>query len=208
MLLSSLIRRIRKELGDCDGDRYEAWHVAQVAQEVACTLFAVSKDLFIEPKEIEVTGGELVNLSGCCDFIQRVEGIIDGNGTVIKELKTTVESGKVPYLRGGCSSGLPDEATIASKEGKHIKLSPPLPPGKKIKIRVWCSSQPKFSKLSDDIGIPCELQSDLIKLIKATLLEVDDDSMSGQTLSDRLTSRAGQMITAKRNQRKEYGAEK
>lgn len=161
-----------------------------------------------QPKDITVTGGELIDLSGCCDFIQRVDGIVDGNGNLLQSIKTVFESPKAQYGRTGCKAGgLPSEATIVNKEGKHIRLSPPLPPTKSIKIRVWCASSPKFSKLSDDIDLPCELQADFIKLVKATLLEADDDSASGMNLSNSLTSKAGQMIIAMRSQRKEYAKE-
>lgn len=209
MKVSALVRRIRKDLGDCDGNRYEGWHIMQIASEVACTLFGVAKDAFVKPREITVTGGELIDLSGCCDFIQRVDGIVDGNGNLLQPIKTVFESPKAQYVRAGCKSagGLPTEATIVNKEGKHIKLSPPLPPTKSVKIRVWCASSPKFNKLSDEIDLPCELTADFIKLIKATLLEADDDSASGMNLSNSLTSKAGQMILAMRNQRKEYAKE-
>jgi hypothetical protein len=208
MKASTIVRRIRKELGDCEGNRYESWHILEVMRGTLCSLYAVSKDAYVGPKTITVTGGELVDLSGCCDFVQRVDGVLDGNGNVMKTIKTSFESSKGGYTRAACSSdGLPGEAILAGAEGKHIRLSPPLAPGKTVRLRVWCASAPSFEKLGDDVAVPCDQMEDFIKLVKATLLEVDDDSISGQALGDRLTSRAGQMITAKQRQRQAYKKE-
>lgn len=207
MNTNSVLKRVRESLGDCEGDRWPTWYILDVMNGVLCSLYSISKSLFVKPKTITINGGDLIDLSDCCDFIDRVDGIVNGDGVLIQEIKTSKELGNAKYTRTrSCNSTSPSEAFLIGSDGQHLKFKPSLPFGKEIKIRVWCADKPSIAE-DGSFDIPCELQEEFIKMVKATLLSDDDDSVSSLTASNSLMSQANSMIAVKKKERAEYAKE-
>lgn len=186
------IREIQADLGDCEGIRYSKTKIRNVLRRVLCQLWDVTSSVDDKSKIVTLTG-ELNDLSACCAEITRVDGIVDGNGVLTKTLNTSKEQAKGGYTRKSCSpDGLPSEVFIIN--GTQIRLSPPT--AKEIKVRVWCRANPPSVDVAGDIDIPCEMQSNLIRMVKAELLEVDDDSNSNISMSDRLLQRVTGLLGA------------
>lgn len=213
MKVSSVVARVRLDLSDCDKSAY-AWktpHIVDVINDMMCQLFALRHDLFMRPITVEFLGGDLLDLSACCDMIKSVEGVVDGSGQIIKRLVTSSSDNESNYTRirkcrgvvTAITGGLPDAAQVVSGSGQYVRLTPAMPTGKTIKLRVWCASRPKATTATGTIDLPCELYDDLLRMVESRLLGVENDSPSSMAASDRLLAQAGVLIKGKRDARKD-----
>lgn len=163
-----LVNDLAVDLGDSEpGHEFSRWSQAQLlgyVNEGLCMIGSLNPGMRSKPTILVLSPGSEQSL-GCCDRLSNVIGQVDADGNVIASLSKGSLTMSLRWNKAPClKTNLTGPAfrlksyTNNAADARFFTVSPPVPPGTIVRLKVICSRNDGGYGLEDEVDdVDCGL---------------------------------------------------